>query len=142
MTRYFSILGLFVAVYVASQLVPQADGSWFYAVQGLWSLGLIVAILSFSQSTLAVRICGLEYLHIINHLIGCFGYLIGLESIYLVYPLILVTINIIEGLILAFGAPWNGILSRLFLLGGSSNSRGTARYRSIQNPFHAGAKNP
>ena len=140
MIRYFSILGLFISAYVLSQLAPQAEGSWFYAMQGFWSVGLIMAILSIDQSRLALNICLLEYLHIINHLIGCFGYLIGLESVYVAYPLILVTINIIEGLILAFGAPWNGLFSRFFLLGRTGGTGSSRHFRSMQDSFRIGAK--
>ena len=140
MRRHLWLTVLFVSAWAVSQVIPQAEGTWFYAVQSLWSLGLIFAFSMIDRSRVVSWLCILEYLHIINHFMACFAYLTDLDGYLSVYPIILVAINVIEFTLLDLGAPWNGILKRFFLLGRSFSNRSSASHRDLQDPIHIGAK--
>jgi len=138
MKPYWRVVTLWLSVYFVSGFAPQVDGTWFYAVQGLWSVGLILAIPYADNSKLSYNICLLEYLHIVNHFVGCFGYMMGISGVYSVYPVILISINAAEGFMLLHGAPWNGIFNRFFALWRVVGGWFSACYRALQNPIGKG----
>jgi hypothetical protein len=142
MNKHIGLIVLFVAAGLGSQIMPQADGSWFFAAQSFWSILLIFGFTAIGRSRVIDWLCILEYAHIINHFIACFAYLTGLLDILAIYPIILVAINVIELMLLDLGAPWNGILKRLQSLWRVRGSWRSLDYRSVQNHFRIGAKNP
>ncbi len=141
MIKHIGLIVLFASVWTVSQVIPQADGSWFFAAQSFWSILLIFGFTMIGRSRVIDWLCILEYAHIINHFIACFAYLTGLVDILSIYPIILVAINVIELVLLDLGAPWNGILKRLQSLWRVLGRGRSLDYRSVQNHFGSGAKN-
>lgn len=131
--KYLGILLICIVVYSVPQWVPQADGTWFYAVQGMWSMLAIFLILSFDTGRLALTISAIEFTAILHHLMACFGYLTPNDFFYQHYGVILDGINTVEALALAIGLPWHGIFDRLQFLRRDNNPDGTAGYYSVQN---------
>ncbi len=109
---------IFVSVFFISQWIKGVDTAWFFANQALWSLFIIITILSI-QSTSITRIISLfELLHIGLNFAACYQYVTDSRGMaYLYYEYIQNVLNAIEAAILIYGVPWSGVyrgVSRIF----------------------------
>lgn len=134
--KYLAVLAVCLGVYFAAQAVPQAQGTWFYVVQSIWSFGLLTAVLAIERSKLTFSIAFIELLAIFLNLFACIGYITSFEFFYLHYIVILTTLNIIEAVILLIGVYQNGIYVGFPKLWRANNNRGPRNRRFVQvNPI-------
>jgi len=125
---------VFVLVYFLGELVTGPDNEWFYAVHGLWSLLIVMLLLTIDRSKVIFAVCVLEMGHIIVNFITCFYYLGGNFStnfMYVNYPLILNVLDGLEAIILFIGAPWGGVFKRIKRIFGSIGTSLTVRDSNI-----------
>jgi len=130
--NYSRIATICIAVYFSSQFLPQADGTWFYAIQGCWSSFVFLSVLEIQRSRLTFTIAGIEYCAVLLNLLACFGYLTSIDFYYRNYPAILTALNVTELIVLIIGAPWHGILTRFQSLRSLTDNRAASEHRASQ----------
>jgi len=134
--KYLAILAVCLGVYFAAQAAPQAQGTWFYVIQSMWSFGLLTAVLAIERSKLTFSIASIELLAIFLNLFACIGYITTFDYFYLRYSIILTAINITEVIILLTGVPLHGVFNRISELCGPNNNRGPSSRRFVSvNPI-------
>lgn len=134
--KYLAVLAICIGVFFVSQLVPQADKTWFYVIQSMWAFFILTAVLAIERSKLTLSIAFIELLAIFLNLLGCIGYITAFDYFYLRYSFILNSLNIIEAMILLAGVPLHGVFNRFSELCGPNNNRGPSSGRFVSiNPI-------
>jgi len=134
--KYLAIVALCFVVFFAAGEAPQADGTWFYVIQSMWSFGLLTAVLAIERSNLTICIASVELSAIFLNLLACVGYITSFEFFYHQYNVILNSLNIIEAVILLAGVKMNGIALGFPKLWRAPDNRGPSSRRFISvNPI-------
>jgi len=131
--KYCSIAAIVVAVFFLGKYLPPGHGAWFYATQSLWSLVVVMSVLSIERTKLTKSISGIEITIMLLNLAACIEYPTSATFYYDGYPATLNVLNFIVFLALIFGSPWaNGIIRRLQELRNDLIYSYASGYRLIQ----------